>query len=375
MNCVGSDTAEQRMIFHFRECVLSVRRGDGKHFHHVSRRRPVARKGSSAYAREITEWLDHSANLQNLIVVGDGPGDVLFCRHLRAELSSRGATISVFGLFIDHDDYGQARENIAGSDFFLNWSDLAVRLAALSDRAGGTALLLDVDRTTIYPRKLLDAAFYSVRSESVSRYVQKFCTRELAPADLQQIIKLVEFLSENFFSYRSTTDQICFKNEESVAISTLLCATGLISIQWLKNDRTRLSSWVNFSSRQVDGGVWASGLGEEEKDGSEHWHKAALQQHLREISDNVAERAPILSKAYREIEASVINASCLKQQGFYNEVLLNAVSSCPSLSVYYLSDRPALSLGISGKDGKRSISELRKLPAISGLVERIIFDE
>jgi len=373
------DTISGCLAFHFRECVFIFETDSisgEMSLVREERSPPVARKGRRKYAEEVLSCFsgDILRTTSTFLVVGDGEGDVRFWRHLSSEVTAKGLNSSVVGLFIDHDDYGDSRNFTGELQFFDTWNELSDILRQFVQERSSCLVLMDVDRTAILPRARADEDFMKVRTEAVICYLETFRCGSFSKREIRYISDLIEYMAENLYGYNAPADSFCFKNEEAVAIGVLLAAAGCIGREWVLKERanSQLDDLVLFSLRRVQERVWLSGLGEANLSGHDCWYAPALETHLSSVSSRIRKGAPVLSLRYRLCEARIID-HLLKESGvFFNDDVLRAVKSGSEVHLAFMSDRPAISLGLNVVEAGGVLGSIVGSATVSRLYDAII---
>ncbi|MBY5933119.1 hypothetical protein KUV51_08940 [Tateyamaria omphalii] len=302
--------------------------------------------------------------MSNIIVIGDGEGDVRFWRHLGLEVGALNKKISVSGLFLDHDDLGQSR-NFGGTlEFLQSWQAVAQRTSEVLHASENAIVLVDVDRTAIFPRGVCDVEFAQVRRGAIQCYLDHFRTVRFTDSNLKKIDEVVVRLTENMFCYADPHHTLCHKNEEAIAIGTLLSAVGLIEESWADKglENNDLESLVLYSLRHLKERIWLPGLGEEDPSKIAHWNADALEDHLHGVAQSIKLRGPVLTAFYRQCEADHIEKVFSANSQLLNKTLLSAIKSAKNAKLAYLSDRPTSSLIMpKPKDGDKLQLEASKV--------------
>lgn len=313
----------------------------------------------------ISCWDDERLNsLSDIIVIGDGEGDVRFWRHLGLEVGNLNTKVRVSGLFLDHDDLGQSR-NFGGSlEFLQSWHAIAQRASQVLQNSKSAMVLVDVDRTAIFPRGVCDTEFALIRRGAIQCYLDRFRTVRFTDGNLEKIDQIVDRLTEHMFCYADPDHTLCHKNEEAIAIGTLLSAVGLIDESWADKglENNDLESLVLYSLRHLKERIWLPGLGEEDPSKIADWNADALEDHLHGVAQSIRLRGPVLTAFYRQCEADHIETVFSANSQLLNKTLLTAIKSAKNAKLAYLSDRPASSLIMpKPKDGDRLQLEASQL--------------
>lgn len=339
------------LMLHLRDCSIWAKwnnSGTQKDIICRDRQSPFHRKGRRNYAQEVIScWGDDQLDsLSDIVVIGDGEGDVRFWRHLGLEVGALNKKIAVSGLFLDHDDLGQSR-NFGGTlEFLQSWQAVAERTSQVLHDSENAMVLVDVDRTAIFPRGVCDDEFAQVRRGAIQCYLDHFRTVRFTDSNLKKIDEVVDRLTANMFCYADPHHTLCHKNEEAIAIGTLLSSVGLIDESWADEglENNDLEALVLYSLRHLKERIWLPGLGEEDPSKTEDWNADVLEDHLNEVAQSIRSRGPVLTTFYRQCEADHIEKVFSANSQLLNDTLLKAIKSAENAKLAYLSDRPASSL-------------------------------
>ncbi len=314
------------------------------------------RKGKVKYAQllleRIVQW--GGGRISTLIVVGDGEGDVRLWQNCENLLKLTSPESHVYGFFLSHavlDRFGAESDRLR---LYSSWEELIVDLTSAlscSKNDGLVAALVDIDRTVLFPRISHDKIYKEVKVLAMRDYINAYRI-EGHGLSAEIVRDLSDYCAECSSEYNNDLDEICFKNEEVVAVLTLLLASGLTIKSWLHGAAAQpLSELLNRGKRAVQNGGWISpfDLGSDPtcRSGEEFWDSSALLQHLLSIMDRHNRKAPCICEEFRLNERRhLIDCISAQESQVFNRPLLNALAQAKNTSVVFVSDRPTVSLDI-----------------------------
>jgi hypothetical protein len=320
------------------------------------------RKGNLNYATALLRAL-HSWQLRlfnEVLIVGDGEGDVRLCSNLDDLTKEMLEVRRVRGLFIRHEGTERSSGGFQNVALFDTWEDLAKSLRDVLrsfDSVAGTAAIVfcDVDRTILLPRMKADDDYLSVRLGGIADYVSGF--RQGALIEPEGIQKYVDHVTANLREYTNGMNDLCFKNEEAVAIVTLLLAVGTVIPKWVSGSDPYPLAWmIRHSIEKLEHGAWISGLdlvlanGAKYLSGERVWKRDTLILHLQSILSDLNEEKPVLCPEFRDCEWERLSRFIARgQNNTFNSAVLSAVRLAMPAGLLFVTDRPAQSLGLSAE--------------------------
>jgi hypothetical protein len=316
------------------------------------------RKGNFDYARIVAGRLRdlHPSWFDEVIIVGDGEGDVRFCTNLDGWIRSQSLSSELNGLFIKHDAVERSQNKNENAALFDSWVDLSLALTQVlhnADRSGvrrRILLFVDIDRTILFPRLNSDEHYFRVRAESIADYVLEFSNIDRSSLLESRIEQFANFATDNLNEYLSDFHDLCFKNEEVVAVTTLLLSTGAIMGKWVSPSSRSFLDLLRLSIQKLIHGGWISGLehgeSEEPRPAELIWKRDELVQHLKSVLSNLNTNKPVLCPEYRWKERKRLTRFVTDHgSAAFNVPLLGALKSAPPLTLVFVTDRPTQSLG------------------------------
>ena len=319
------------------------------------------RKGNYQYTSALVDQLKSwcSGWFDEIVVIGDGEGDIRFSINLYLGTKE---SCRVSGLFIRHEATHPYENEGTHVALFDDWDllsasldDLLVNRAKQCGSPGRILVLVDVDRTVIFPRLLCDQDYADTRYAAMIDFVAGFRSDSMRAQFGSQIRDSVDLATKHLREYaENQLNGACFKNEEVVALATLMLSVGAIRPNWIvqRPQPHQFESLLVYTAQAVENGGWISGLDLRESDGQDVvpgenvWKREELARELRASLQLLRNKRPVLSPTFRQHEARRLSTIITSANGrLFNQPLIEALRTmCP---VLFLSDRPALSLGIS----------------------------
>jgi hypothetical protein len=152
--------------------------------------------------------------------------------------------------------------------------------------------------------------------------------------------------------YTHESNDLCFKNEEVVALVALLLSVGVVTKKMISSpDYVGISPLIRRAIQKLDYGGWISELellSGQIIQGELLWDAAALTKHCESVISNMNENRPVLCSEFRRCESVQLRELILRQAGaVFNFPLLNVIKAAVPLTLLFVTDRPALSLGFT----------------------------
>ena len=324
------------------------------------------RKGSDNYATALTGQLRrwHPTWFDEIVIIGDGEGDVRLCKNFINLSHITNSPKQVQGLFLAHQALERFRTDSQNIALYGSWEELSAAFAVLlsskkSSEASPdrTLVLADIDRTILFPRIDHDDSYSKVRMGGITDYVNGFRLSDSAEILEEELVEFTKHVSNNLPEYTNEFNEACFKNEEVVAIVTLLLSVGTIITKWVQRSNEKpsahsLRDMVRQSIYRLEHGGWISGFYTDMSSSKRYaagetiWNCDGLIRHLKSIQENYESSNPVICPEFRLCEsARLSNFVADHRAEVFNLPLLDAVRSAAPVPLLFISDRPALSLG------------------------------
>ncbi len=324
----------------------------------------VFRKGHPEYAERLVDALGGTFldNVDRVAVVGDGRSDGRFLDNLSELLDKKGVKAPIEGHFRSDDDDVASLEVISGRlEVHESWDSVANSVEGFLRGGRYPFVFSDIDRTLIFPRGLDDELYFSLRETCIFDFISRFRKTAFFGGEREQISRLVNYVTETFEDYSNREQQkTSFQNEEAVAAVVLMLATGL-----LKNEEyspsARLDALCGGALERAEVGGWLSSMPLAEDrlsscDGESQWDRGALINQMLEISAGIDNNQAVLVSGLREVEGKLVSEGIASGSTItWNLALLEIFSKNRAITGVFMSDRPAISLGVSLREDQAGV--------------------
>lgn len=316
------------------------------------------RKGRYVYAEKLVRSIgsEDCGRFSNILVVGDGVGDWRFLENLGRVLQPTSFSGDLAGHFLNHSELLVPRLETENSNLHSSWAALAEGISGDLATSKAPLLLIDIDRTVLFPRKECDDSYLSLRKQVVVKYVAHFSRFALGRFEIQKIGSFIDFVANSFGDYNNELESRCFKNEEVVASVALLMSLGVLRERVVRGiPRVQsLFDLISSSIRSLQHGGWISGLYDGSEDqkklvGQDAWREEACVEHLKDICVRLDSDMPVLNPVFRSFEAELLEDILCDNSNAWNKTLLDTVLNGSDATILFLTDRPAETLGANSR--------------------------
>ena len=291
--------------------------------------------------------------MDRVAVIGDNKGDCRFLDNVSEILEKKGITVPIEGHFRIQGDVSSFEVTSSRMRVHDSWDSVANSIERFFQAGSFPFIFSDIDRTLIYPRGIDDELFFYIRGTCIFDFISRFRRAPFLEGDRREISKLAHYVTETFEDYKSREQQkIIFQNEEVVAAVVLMLATGLLKNQEY-SPSARLDALCGVALERAEVGGWLSRFPGSEgglslSDGEAQWDRRALIVQLLEIGAGIANNQAVLVSGLREVEGQMIVESIKSGSNItWNQALLDLLAKNQAIVGVFMSDRPAVSLGVS----------------------------
>ena len=323
----------------------------------VPPRRPEAinlstppKKGMRDHAERLVDLSEKSGIQINrpIIVVGDGRSDHFMFRSLESIRRTFPDMPQPNGFFLRNPALELYEANSEHCHYFSTWRALCEAISSEKITHFETMAIVDIDRTLILPRGLMDKAYESVRTRSLRNLASLFAISAEAQCEADKIDDVANELEGSLCYYRDQGDQLCYENFEVIALTAVLKTMGLLSdesiCRTLPPDEELLDTLERCRS-EAGRGNWIAQFDHNAVGSHVHWNEELTIKLLTDAIDALRMGIPSITPMFRKIEFSeLLDAKRDNTTSFFNWELTRALFQSPIRDIIFLSDRPISSV-------------------------------
>lgn len=329
----------------------------------VPEERPVAcsppKKGMRDHAERLIQLSGDTGILASrpITVIGDGRSDHFLFRSLESMRKRFPDMPQPFGLFLRNPALELFETNSDHCKYFATWKELCEAISSgKTTRSGGVAIV-DVDRTLILARGIMDHIHSDVRTRSLESLSKLFAISEEALSEANNIGDIASELEGSLCYYRDQGDPLCHENFEVIALTATLKTIGLYSddsiCRILPPDEELLDT-LKLCRSEAKRGNWIAQFDHHEVGSHRHWNEELAISFLTDAIDAIERGDPSICPMFRRMEfLELLEAKRINMQSFFNQELVDALLEISALDIIFVSDRPITSV----YDGKSFLLE------------------
>lgn len=294
--------------------------------------------------------------------IGDGNSDVClaenFVGHSGYWRNKLGYRLKMLRLFIKDDNEVEPRRRSDIALYYDSWKSLCDDCIGFINKNTDVPifLVIDVDRTLIFPKGLCDECFHDTGQVAFKLYSDNFRNYEGNDYCADDAYALAgEF-------FRPYVDRKCarfFKDEDAHVFSALLLASGLIPLREFQEKMEHdLGYWAALALSRCETGGWVRIFSEDRWEcAAAYWKQAALREELFDIKERVSRMESCIVPDYRAQEEAAIKDLVKMGKKLLNGHIVELINAATkeglALPVGY-SDRPGISVGLYPTAGFRT---------------------
>lgn len=308
------------------------------------------KKGKRSHVERLMELVGQSGVRadRSIFVIGDGGSDHFLFLGLERLCQEMYGMPRPIGFFVRDPELTELESNSVYAQYFATWTDLCVALRERCASQDGGLAIVDVDRTVILAKGLMDITYAEVRERALLCLAQRFAISDKAHCEAANIGGIARGLEKTLCYYGDVGDQLCCENFEVIALTALLRMMGLLSekaiCRTLPPDEELLDV-LRLIRSEASRGNWMAHFDGEIVGSDALWNETLAVEFISTAISAMEEGSPLICPIFREMECAELLASKVRVgEVFFNRDLIDVLLGEPSMDVVFVSDRPILSL-------------------------------